>query len=354
MSTAMTFKCPCCGGYLEFDPSLQKFKCLYCGQVLSEVDLRDQSRQREQAAEATQAEQPREPQADNDLRTYHCTQCGAEVVTDATTAATRCYFCHSPIVLHDRLDDEFRPNGVIPFKLDKETAMQQFRAYIKKKKFVDHAFFSEDQLEMFSGVYYPYWYMDVSGAASFDGEGTRTSVSTTPKHIVTRTSYFQVERRANMAFRSIARKALNKVDGKLSDGIHPYDEQDIVPYASGYLSGFLAEKRDISEKEIRQGVISECEAYAEDMIRQDHTFNSLRGNAVFKAQEVKSRYVLLPAWVLTWKGGPDGVPYYYLMNGQTGQVCGKLPINKRKLWTRALGIGAAVFAAVCAGGMFVW
>ena len=48
MSNAMIFKCPCCGGYLEFDPSLQKFKCLYCGQVLSESDLQEQSAQREQ------------------------------------------------------------------------------------------------------------------------------------------------------------------------------------------------------------------------------------------------------------------------------------------------------------------
>ena len=40
MST-MTFKCPSCGGYLEFDPSLQKFKCLYCNQVLSEQELLD-------------------------------------------------------------------------------------------------------------------------------------------------------------------------------------------------------------------------------------------------------------------------------------------------------------------------
>ena len=40
MSTAMIFKCPGCGGYLEFDPSVQKFKCRYCGQELSEEELR--------------------------------------------------------------------------------------------------------------------------------------------------------------------------------------------------------------------------------------------------------------------------------------------------------------------------
>ena len=87
MSTTMTFKCPCCGGYLEFDPQKQRFKCLYCGQLLSEDDLREESEKREAAAEAAQAQQPTGEQ----LRTYQCQMCGAEIVTDETTAATRCY-----------------------------------------------------------------------------------------------------------------------------------------------------------------------------------------------------------------------------------------------------------------------
>ena len=64
--------------------------------------------------------------------------------------------------------------------------------------------------------------------------------------------------------------------------------------------------------------------------------------------------MLLPAWVLTWKGGKDGTPYYYMMNGHSGKVCGKLPINRGKLWTWAIGAGAIVFALLCAGGKFIW
>ena len=127
MSPTVTFKCPCCGGYLEFAPSAQRFKCLYCGQILSEEDLKDQSMQREAEAEEKMAEEAAYEQsmaekAGESLRSYHCQMCGAEIVTTDTTAATRCYYCHSPVVLHDRLDDEFRPDGVIPFQLDKAAA----------------------------------------------------------------------------------------------------------------------------------------------------------------------------------------------------------------------------------------
>ena len=353
MSNAMIFKCPCCGGYLEFDPSQQKFKCPYCGQLLSEGELREQSEEREAAAEAVK-EEAKAPQQGEHLRSYQCQMCGAEIVTDETTAATRCYFCHSPVVLHDRLDDDFRPDGVIPFQLDKETAEMQFMDYIGRKRFVDRAFFNGAQLEMFSGVYYPWWYTDIEGEAEFHGEGTRSSVHSTPTHIVTTTRVYSVNREGRLSFRNIARKALMKADGKLSDGIHPYDVSKVVPYASGFLSGFLAEKRDISEAAAKEETIREASGYASGMMRQNHGFNSLDGKTTFRPTRVESRYVLLPAWVLTWKGGKDGAPYYYMMNGQTGKVCGKLPIDKKRVLATALGVGVVIFLALCGGGAFIW
>lgn len=352
MSNTMTFKCPACGGYLEFDPAKQKFKCLYCGQLLGEEELREQSEAREAQAEAAQVEVP--AASAEHLRSYHCQMCGAEIVTDDTTAATRCYFCHSPVVLHDRLDDDFRPDGVIPFKLDKETAEKQFLNYISKKKFVDRSFFNGAQLEMFSGVYYPWWYTDIDGEAAFEGEGTRTSVRSTPTHILTTTRVYKVNRTGRLSFRNLARKALTKADGKLSDGIHPYDISGVVPYASGFLSGFLAEKRDISEAQVKADALDEVRNYVPDMMKRNHSFNALSGRASFAPKEVRSRYVLLPAWVLTYKGGRDGVPYYYLMNGQTGKICGKLPIDKKRLLATALGVGLVLFLILCGGGALLW
>ncbi len=351
MSTAMTFKCPCCGGYLEFDPSRQKFKCLYCGQLLSEEELREQSEERQAAADE---KQEAAKAAGNTLRTYQCQMCGAEIVTDETTAATRCYFCHSPVVLHDRLDDEFSPDGVIPFQLDKAAAEKQFMDFISRKKFVDRNFFNGAQREMFSGVYFPWWYADVEGEGEFEGEGTRASVSSTPSHIITTTRVFKVQRKGKLSFRNLARKALMKADGKLSDGIHPYDVSGIKPYASGYLSGFLAEKRDVTEASAKEEILREASEYAQAMMKQNHSFNKLSGETRFKANGVDTKYVLLPAWVLTYKGGKDQEPYYYMMNGQTGRVCGKLPIDKKRLLAAALGLGLAVFLILCGGGAFIW
>ena len=353
MSNVITFKCPYCGGYMEFDPAQQKFKCRYCEQVLSEDELKEQSEAKQKAADAAESRKDSTPEG-SALRTYQCQMCGAEIITDATTAATRCYFCHSPVVLHDRLDDEFRPDGVIPFKLDKAAAEKQFMEHISKKRFLDRGFFNAAQLEMFSGVYYPWWYADIEGEAEFEGKGTRTSVETTPREIITTNRIYQVHREGRLSFRNLARKALLKADGKLSDGIHPYDLSEIRPYASGYLSGFLAEMRDIPRETAESEMLREADGYAQDMMKSDHPFSDLSGETNFKPDSVKMKYVLMPAWVLTYQGGKDGTPYYYMMNGQTGKVCGKLPVDKKRVLVTALGVGLAVFMLLCGGGAFLW
>ncbi len=352
MSQVMTFKCPSCGGYLVFDPGKQKFQCPYCGGEYDEGELKEPSHQRKQTAEKARQT---EKSASAGMRSYHCSMCGAEIVTDATTAATRCYYCHSPVVLNDRLSDEFSPDGVIPFKLDKKAAEAQFKAFIKKKKFVKRDFFSQAQMEDFSGVYYPYWSCDIAGEGSFDGEGTRVSVTNTPRETVTVTRYFSVHREGRLSFRQMIRKALNKADRQLSDGIHPYVFEDVKPYEAGYLSGFLAEKRDVPREDAESSLVQEANSYAERMFTSvDNNFNTLHGHASFTPDQVKMKYLLLPAWVLTYKHHADGETYYYMMNGQTGRVCGKLPLNKVKLTIVGALLGIAVFALLCIGGAYLW
>lgn len=350
MNGSLTFKCPSCGAYLEFEPGGQTFACPYCGQRFSEEELRRLSAQ----AEQTREQPAPEPETDQGLRSYHCHSCGAEVVTQDTTAATRCYYCHNPVVLTDRLSGEFRPDGVLPFKLSREQAIQQFEDYIRRKRFVDRRFFSRDQMETFSGVYYPYWIGDIDGEASFDGEGTRVNVVSSSRETVTTTRYFRVRRQGHVQFRNMMRKALSTCDRQLSDGIHPFNTEEIQPFATGYLSGFLAERRDVDKTDVQKDMESEAGGYVPGMMKAQHSYQSLSGKTNFGVTRTQMRYVLMPAWILTYKSEKPGATYYYMMNGQTGRVCGKLPIDKNRLLLYAAGVGAAVTGMLGLGGAFLW
>jgi len=310
--------------------------------------LRQESERREREA----AEKNRTASAG--YKEYHCANCGAQIVTEATTAATRCYYCHSPVVLQDRVADDYRPDGVIPFRLEREEARKQFDAYIAKHHFVDRKFFSQAQLEDFSGVYYPYWIGEIEGEAEFLGTGRTSSSVIMGDERITTTKYYNLERAGRVYFRNLIRKALQKADRKLSDGIHPYENGEMKPFASGYLSGFLAEMRDVDEQDAKQDMIRETEGYVEDLMKKGISLSRVRGNTDYHPDQVRMRYVLLPAWVLTYTENIRNRVYYYMMNGQTGRICGKLPLQKGKLLLVSGLLGAAVCGLLMAGGAFLW
>ncbi len=347
MSQTLQFKCPGCGGYLEFDPTKQRFSCPYCGKTLRPDEV-EGSGGADAAAEQTPS------QGENAYHAYHCQSCGAEVVTTATTAATRCYYCHNPIVMSDRLSGAFRPDGVIPFTLDDKGAREVFQSFIRSKKFVDHRFYDQAQMEDFTGIYYPYWVGDISGKAVFSGEGTRVSVRRDARYTTTITRHYRVRREGKLTFRGMFCKALSTADRLLFDGIHPYHYEGIKDYKPGYLSGFMAEMRDVDKSYAQEEMDAEVSRRADGVMRQGHSFDTLTGSTSFLTEERNLRYVLLPAWALTYKHRGDGTAYYYMMNGQTGTVCGKLPIHRSKLLGWCCAVAAAVFAAMCLGGAFLW
>lgn len=349
MSQVVTFKCPACGAYLEYDPSLRSLTCPYCGYQVKPDELPDAG-----AAE-TSAETAPETDPQTGLRAYHCKTCGAQAVTGETTAATSCYYCHSPIVLTDRLTEEFRPDGVIPFTISRAEAEQKFEQYLRKKHFVDRRFFSAEQREQISGVYYPYWITDVKGDASFDGEGRQINVVNTAKETITTTRIYEVKREGRVSLRGIIRQALSANDRKLSDGIHPYTLEDMAAFDTSYLSGFLAEKRDVEHAMIRDDVLKEAQGHADKLIKSSgRHYDRLTGTTNFHPEDVAARYCLLPTWVLTYRGDKPGTTFYFMMNGQTGKTCGRLPIRWSKLLGVAAVVGAVVAGALCLGGAMIW
>ena len=112
----ISFKCPNCGGELIFDPATQKYKCEYCNSLFTQEELdamkpmqgeepdavAQEQAGGERADETAAVEQTageRESEPEGEAVYYSCPSCGAEIVTDATTAATFCYYCHNPVVL---------------------------------------------------------------------------------------------------------------------------------------------------------------------------------------------------------------------------------------------------------------
>ena len=330
---AITYKCPNCGGGLIFDPKTQKYGCEYCRSQFSQEELEalsgDQDGEKESRTEDLEG-----------AALYTCPSCGAQIVTDETTAATFCYYCHNPVVLSGRLSGEFRPDLVIPFQIDRKKAREIFGQWVGRKKFVPEAFCSEGSLETMTGVYYPYWMYSCHIYGKLEGQGTMVSQTTAGDMRITTTRIYEVSRSGETRIQGLLRSALKKGDRNLAEGVQPFETEKAQEFSMGLLSGFQAEKRDMESSRFSQEAGREVEEFFLDGLKnQGGAYSSFQvtDRQVHRDQE-KWSYALLPVWTLTYRERRSGKIYYFALNGQTGKTCGCLPVDKGKL--------AVLFASV--------
>lgn len=365
----VSIKCPNCGGELIFDPKSQKYKCEYCGSdfALDEINTDEKNSGQQNADFADKAKSATETGSDaveNDTEeageeksavVYTCPNCGAQIVTDQTTAATFCYYCHNPVLLSEQLSGDFHPDQIVPFEIDRKEAEQQFLDFVHKKKFVPNAFFQKNQIEKLTGIYYPYWVCDAQVDGAVTAEGSKIRVFVAGDEEITETRIYRMEREGAVSLREITKHALTKSDRLLAEGVLPYDFSKAESFHMGYLSGFYAEKRDMEKNDLEAEVHGEIEQYTrallEDTIDGYTDVHVISDHA--RLTDETWKYTLLPVWTVTYKG-LNGKTYYYSMNGQNGKTYGELPIDRKKVAFCGILIGGIVFAILLLLGYFVF
>lgn len=332
---AIIFKCPNCGGDLRFSPEKQSFQCEYCLSEFSQEQMEEfAGTETEPVSDTLQGqEETAGAESGQEVMVYSCPSCGAEIVTDETTAATFCYYCHNPVVLSGRMQGDFLPDGVIPFVLDRGKALEILERWIAGKKYLPKAFYSQDQLEKMAGVYFPYWLYDCQVEGELEAEGRRQKLWTEGNVRFTRVEKYDINRSGTMEIHNLTRNALSKANRKLAEGVMPFEMKQLQPFQMGYLSGFLAEKRDSEKQQFEQEVGAEVSAFAEQSLRSCVSgYDSIQyRKKETRIRDPRWRYVLLPVWTMTYRDPKTDKVYYFACNGQTGKVCGELPVDAGRL-----------------------
>jgi uncharacterized Zn finger protein (UPF0148 family) len=115
---------------------------------------------------------------EDDVKEYHCKNCGAVLITDKDTAATTCSFCGAGVVLGDRLTGNLAPAKVIPFSINKEQAREAFRKWCKKGLLTPKGFMTADRIKNITGLYVPFWLYDLNGRGEVNATCTRVRTYT--------------------------------------------------------------------------------------------------------------------------------------------------------------------------------
>ncbi len=351
MSDINEYKCPSCGGAIEFDSHSQKMKCPYCD---TEFDLETLKKYDEQLSrEAEQKDDISDWQTDpgkqwqegetDGMNVYTCKSCGGEIVSDENTGATSCPYCGNPVILTERFRGALRPDMVIPFKLDKKAAKEAYYKHIKGRPLLPKVFRRENHIDEIKGIYVPFWLFDADVAADARYKATKVRTWSDSDYDYTETSYYSVDRSGNMSFVSVPVDGSSRMPDDLMESIEPYKVADAVEFQTAYLSGYLADKYDVDAQQSTDRARERMKESAQDVLR-----DTVKGYASVIPENTNVRisggdakYALYPVWILntTWRGKK----YIFAMNGQTGRMTGDLPVDNGAYTRWLLGL-AAVFS----------
>lgn len=348
MSSVLEYKCPCCGGAIQFDSQSQKMKCPYCDtefelETLKQFEEEQMEQDQDPRWQSDNVEQTTERlENDGTLASYICESCGGEIVAEASTAATSCPYCGNPVIVPKQFEGMLRPDLVIPFQLDRKAAEERLRGHLKGKVLLPKLFKSENRIKEVKGIYVPFWLYDGDAQAEIRCRATRVNVWRSGDYECTETLHYLVSRGGEIGFERVPADASENMPDALMDSIEPFEYGAAVDFQTAYLSGYFADRYDQSAED--------CAGRANDRMRKstvDAFLSTIVGYATCVPEHTNIRlkkgrvsYALLPVWILNTKYHDK--LYTFAMNGQTGKFVGNLPADKGT----AFGIGAGVFAAV--------
>ena len=325
MAGLQEYKCPCCGGAIAFDSTIQKMKCPYCDtefemDALKGYDAELQNEQTDDMEWDTSAgSEWQEGEADG-LRTYVCKSCGGEIVGDAN--------------------------------IDKKAAIDGLKKHLTGKRLLPKIFKDQNHIDEIKGIYVPFWLFDTNVDAAVRYRATKVRMWSDSDYDYTATSHFMVHRGGSIGFENVPVDGSTKMADDLMESIEPFNISGAVDFQTAYLAGYLADKYDVTaeqsiERANKRVKHSTEEAFAET-VKGYATVTTDNSSVQFHGG--KAKYALYPVWLLntTWNGNK----YTFAMNGQTGKFVGDLPVDKGAAarWTVML---AAVFSVVTYGAAWL-
>jgi hypothetical protein len=300
------------------------------------------------------------PEADG-VVTGGCPSCGAGLFGGKTALAATCPCCGSAGVVQKRFPGLLKPDRVIPFKYDKSDAAAALAEFCEGKRLLPDSFRPDDRADEFQGVYAPFWLVDAlaevdvwyDAVTRYKGrmvlEDDDWHDIFTDVRPVTRYGHDSVKRVGGAAFENIPVYGSDKIDDACMYAIEPFDVKELEEFAPSRLAGggHTAVMCDADANacalraKMRMG-----DTVAEELKTSVHGYDWVTAE-ISKTSIKSGRAIqcLFPLWTLNAEY--SGENYLVMMNGQTGKVVGKLPVDEGKVW-KYRALFTAAFSPVAA------
>jgi hypothetical protein len=322
------FPCEGCGADLRWEPGVTALQCAYCGFQKSVATTPE--RIREKSVDAA-LRAPRDLGWGADRRVIACKRCGAHTTLDPHVAASACAFCGTSAVVEAPPNAAIaRPEGLLPFRITRESAQESFRQWLHSLWLRPNDLKSRSRITAIQGAYIPFWTFDAATDSWWTAEAgyyyyVNVQVRENGRTVTRREQRVRWEPASGslqLFFDDVP--ASRGVDDALCRKLEPFPTADLAPYDPSYLSGFLAEENAIDLPEALETAKERMRGDIRDACAREvpgDTHRNLEVQTAFDAVAYKN--ALLPIWISAYEYG--GQPYRYLVNGVTGQCTGTAP-----------------------------
>ncbi len=351
-----TFACTNCGADLKFKPGTKQLICEYCNttidipeidEEIKELDLHEYIEN--QGKDAVKFE----------LTLVKCEKCGAESTVEPTIKSDSCPYCATPFVISNiHKGSVIQPKSLLPFKISKDEGLKSF------KKWINKLWFAPDALkkavlspDCFKGIYIPFWTYDSTTTTKYTGQkGIHYSVpesytvmengkSVTRTRMVQRTRWNFCSGVVAHSFDDVLVCGNKSLPEKLITNLEPWDLENLAPFDSKYLSGFVTENHQRGLEEGFMVAKTHMEAYIVTLIKQDIGGDEQRIiNTQTTYSNITFKNILLPVYLSAYNF--KSKLYRFIINARTGEVQGERPWSAAKIALLVAGILAAIAAII--------
>jgi hypothetical protein len=284
---------------------------------------------------------------------FRCKNCSAEIAVDPSERSFTCPFCNSTYVLElpPGESDRERPEFVVGFAVTPQDAVERFQTWLRQNGWFRPGDLRQAQIhDKMRGVYLPFWSFSMLAESRWSAQigeyWYRTETYTVVENgkSVTRTRQVRetewwplsgLHHNYYSGYLVSGSKGLPQVE---AERIKPFRLEALKRYQPYFLAGWLSEEYSIVKDAAAELCKQEFYRWEQQNVAAFLPGDTQNGVAVeTQFSHVNSDLILLPVYLLTYKYR-DKI-YRFLVNGQTGKMCGDKPLS----WLRiALAVGLAV------------
>jgi len=306
-----------------------------------------------------------------DVLTFKCSSCGAEVIVDTSEATqARCHWCRNTLSVNQQIPNGTIPDVVLPFKLKKDQAKTEIEKFVGERTFFAHPQFKQEfTTQNVMGVYLPYMIVDINAHSKLSGQGEHlvrkyTIGTGDDKETYYDADLYNVEREFDILIDDLTVESSadklkdNKSSEKTNNIINtimPFDTENSVKWNANYLKGYTSEKRDTNIEQLKNIVNIQSKDIArhqanKTLTQYDRGVKWSSEQLSIKGQEWVAAY--LPVWLYSYQqvvNNREKLLHYVAVNARTKEIMGSIPIHMPKLF----GVSVIVGILGIIAGLFI-